>query len=62
MTAAMVIALLEALAAIAPQLPEVLKAVSVAVDLMTTGNEPTPEQKAVIDAALDVAHDHLQRG
>lgn len=62
MSVTLIIALLEAMAAVAPQLPELLKAVSVAVDLLMTGKEPTDEQKAVIDAALEVAHDAVQRG
>lgn len=56
-----IILLLQALAAFAPQIPEILEAVETAVGFMKSGAaEPTPEQQASFDAALAAAHAALQ--
>ena len=57
---AAVIALIEALAAFAPQIPEIVAAVETATGLLQSGTDPTPEQQATIDAGLDAAHAQLQ--
>lgn len=60
MTPAAIVALLQALLAIAPQIPEVISAGKTAIGLITSGAAPTPEQQATIDAGLDAANKALQ--
>ena len=56
-----IILLIQALAAFAPQIPEILQAVETAVTLMKSGAAaPTPAQQAQFDAALLAAHNALQ--
>jgi hypothetical protein len=56
-----IILLLQALAAFAPQIPEILLAVETAIALMKSGAAaPTTEQQATFDAALLAAHNALQ--
>ena len=56
-----IILLIQALAAFAPQVPEILLAVETAIALMKSGApEPTPAQQATFDAALLAAHNALQ--
>lgn len=56
-----IILLLQALAAFAPQIPEILLAVETAIGLMKSGaTAPTPAQQAQFDAALLAAHNALQ--
>jgi hypothetical protein len=57
---AAVIALIEALAAFAPQIPEIVAAIETATGLLQSGADPTPEQQATIDAGLAAAHAQLQ--
>jgi len=56
MPVATIIALIEALASLAPKLPELVQAVETAVALLKSGAAPTAEQQAAIDAALDAAN------
>jgi hypothetical protein len=56
MSAASIIAIINALLALAPQIPELIAGVQTAVGLLESGNAPTPEEQASIDAALDAAH------
>lgn len=60
MPIASIIAIIEALAAFAPQIPEIVRAVETAVNLLTTGKAPTTEEQASIDAGLESAHAALQ--
>jgi len=60
MPVATIIALLQALAAFAPQLPEVVTAVETAVKLLTSGTAPTAAEQAQFDAALLAAHNAVQ--
>jgi len=58
-----IILLIQALAAFAPQIPEILLAVETAVNLLKSGAPaPTPAEQAVFDAALDAAHAAVQAG
>ena len=60
MPAATIIALIQALAAFAPQIPEIVSAVETAVGLLKSGKAPTAEQQATIDAALAAANAAVQ--
>lgn len=60
MPTATIIALIEALAAFAPKIPELVAAVETALGLLRSGQAPTAEQQAAIDAALEKAHAALQ--
>lgn len=60
MPVATLIALIEALAALAPQIPALIQAVETAVTLLQSGAAPTAEQQAQIDAALDAANAAIQ--
>ena len=55
------IALLQALASFAGQVPALVEATNTAVDLLRSGRDPTPEEQARFDAALEAANDALQR-
>ena len=56
-----IILLIQALAAFAPQVPEILLAVETVIALMKSGAPaPTPAQQATFDAALLAAHNALQ--
>jgi hypothetical protein len=56
-----IILLIQALAAFAPQVPEILLAVETAINLMKSGAAaPTPAEQATFDAALLAAHNALQ--
>ena len=50
----------QALAAFAPQLPEVVTAVETAVKLLTSGTAPTAAEQAQFDAAVLAAHNAVQ--
>lgn len=54
-----IIAIIQALAGFAADLPELVAAAETAVGLIRTNTAPTPEQQAQIDAALDVANTKL---
>lgn len=60
MPTATIIAILQALLALAPQIPEIIQGVETAIGLMQSGTAPTAEQQAQIDALLDSAHAALQ--
>lgn len=60
MPAATIIALIDALAALAPALPEITEAVNTAVPLIRSGQPPTAAQQTAIDAGLAAAHAALQ--
>lgn len=55
-----IIAILEAVIKLGSEIPELVTLVSQAIDLVKSGQPPTPEQQAQIDAALQAAHDKLQ--
>ena len=55
-----IIALIEALAKFAPDIPEIVDAVGTAVNLLKTGDNPTAVEQAQIDTGLDAAHKALQ--
>jgi hypothetical protein len=55
-----VIAIIQALLAVAPEIPGLVEAVTTAVGLLQSGAAPTAEQQAQIDAALDAAHAAVQ--
>lgn len=55
-----VIALLGAFVKFVGQIPELVIAGETAIELLKTGNAPTVEQQAVIDAGLDAANAALQ--
>lgn len=59
---ASIIALLEALLELIPQVPELIAGVETAIGLLQSDAEPTPEEQATLDAALDAAHKALQGG
>lgn len=55
------LALLTALVQLAIQvLPEIFKEGQLLIQLLSSGKEPTAEQQAEIDAALDTIHKKLQ--
>lgn len=60
MSAALIISSIEALAAFAPSVPEIVTGIQTAIKLLQSGEDPTPEQKAAIDAALDAANKAVQ--
>lgn len=60
MPVATVLAIIQALAALVPQIPEIVAAVETAVNLLKTGVAPTPDEQATIDAGLEAAHAALQ--
>jgi C4-dicarboxylate-specific signal transduction histidine kinase len=55
-----VLALIQALVAFAPDIPEIAAAVETVKELLTSGSDPTPAQQATIDAALTAANAALQ--
>ena len=57
-----VIALIQALLSLAPQIPELVAAVQTAVGLLESGQPITAEQQASIDAALDAANKAVLAG
>lgn len=60
MTPATIIAIIQALAAFMPQIPELITAVETAVGLLKSGAPPTDEQIASINAALNAANAAVQ--
>ena len=60
MTPATIIAIIQALAAFAPKIPELIAAVETAIGLLQSGKPPTPAEQAQIDAALDAANKAVQ--
>lgn len=60
MPIATIIAIIEALASLAPSVPEIVQGIETAVGLLQSGQAPTPEQQASIDAMLDKSHQLLQ--
>ncbi len=60
MDVGIIVALIQALAALGPQIPELVTAVETAVGLLQTGQAPTAAQQAQIDAGLDAANKALQ--
>ena len=55
-----IIAIIEAIMQFAPQVPELIQAVETIKTLITSGQAPTAEQQAQIDAGLDAAHKAFQ--
>lgn len=55
-----IIAILNALVQLAPQVPEIIQGVETAVGLLQSGDAPSADQQAQIDALLDKAHAALQ--
>lgn len=55
-----IIALLQTLAALTPQIEGISHAVETAATLLRSGAAPTAEQMAAIDAALDAANAAVQ--
>lgn len=55
-----IIAIISALAGLAPKIPELVTGVETVIDLMQSGEAPTQEQQASIDALLERAHAELQ--
>jgi hypothetical protein len=60
MPIATIISIIQALAALAPQIPELVTGVETAIGLLQSGAAPTPEQQTAIDVLLDKAHAQLQ--
>lgn len=60
MPAATIIAILQALAVLLPQIPEIIQGIQTAISLLESGRDPTPAEQASIDALLDAAHKALQ--
>lgn len=60
MDPATIIAIIEALAALAPQIPEIIQGVETAIGLLQTGETPTAAQQTQIDALLEQAHSAFQ--
>jgi hypothetical protein len=60
MSIATIIAIIQALMGFAGQIPELVTAAETAVGLLQSGQAPTAEQQAQIDAALDAANAALQ--
>lgn len=60
MPVAAILAIIEALAQFAPQVPEIINGVNTVVALVKSGRAPTAAEQAGIDAALDAAHKALQ--
>lgn len=60
MNPATIIALLQALAGLVPQIPAIVSGVETAVGLLKSGQPPDAAQQASIDAALEAAHAALQ--
>lgn len=56
-----VIALIQAFMQVAGQAPELIQAGETVVGLLQSGQAPTPEQQAQIDAALETANNNLQK-
>lgn len=57
-----VIAILQAVMALLPEVPELVRGVQTAIDLVTSGAAPTAAQQATIDAALEAANNAVQKG
>jgi len=57
-----IIAILQAVAQLLPEIPEVVQGINTAVALLTEGRAPTAEEQASIDALLDKAHATFQAG
>lgn len=55
-----IISLLNATIGFLGQVPELVTAVETAIGLVKSGDSPTPEQQATIDAGLKAAHEALQ--
>lgn len=60
MSPALIIAIIQALAAFAPEIPELVTAIETTTALLKSGTPPTTDQMAQIDAALDMAHKAVQ--
>ncbi len=60
MSTATTIALIQALMALASQVPELVSAGETAIALLRSGNAPTATQQAQIDAALETSNTALQ--
>lgn len=60
MGAATIIALLQAALPLLADVPQFVEGAKTAIALFNSGTDPTPEQQAQIDAALDAAHAALQ--
>ena len=60
MSIATIIAIIQALAGFAAQLPELVSAAETTIGLLRSGTAPTAQQQAQIDAALEAANTALQ--
>ena len=60
MPIATIISIIEALASLAPQIPELIAGVETTIGLISSGSAPTAAQQAQIDAMLEAAHNALQ--
>jgi hypothetical protein len=60
MSTATIIAIVQALLALAPKIPEIIQGVETAIGLLESGAAPTTEQQAQIDALLERCHAELQ--
>jgi hypothetical protein len=60
MPTAIITAMIELIQLGVSVVPQVISAAQTAVSLIESGSDPTPEEQAQIDAALDAAHAALQ--
>ena len=60
MTIETTVAIIQALMGFATQIPELIIAAETAISLLRSGDAPTAEQQAQIDAALEAANAALQ--
>ena len=60
MPIATILAVIEALVQFAPQIPEIISAVSMLKTLITEDRAPTADEQTVIDTGLEAAHKALQ--
>lgn len=55
-----ILAIIEALVQLAPQIPELIQGVATIKKLITENRGPTADEQTAIDTALDAAHKALQ--
>ena len=61
LTAELAVQVIEMFMRLTFQAPALMNAANEVKTLLTSGQDPTPEQMATIRAALDSAHDDLQK-
>lgn len=59
-TLGIILKVIEAIVAFAPQIPEIMTAVGTIKTLLTENRAPTSDEQVAIDAGLDAAHKALQ--